>query len=91
MFNSKTEGQLNKQDFEGTQFVQIAKQLLDSSIRASGVLKLKKFDKESRENARLVLGYLNAVMKGFQTKVTYHKIMDLDAKTEAIEHKSKDL
>ena len=69
-------------ELQGVSFVKLAEELLGASVHSSEVLKKKPYSDETRQNAKLTLGYLNALLNAFKTKVQYVKVMDIDGKVK---------
>ena len=85
------EQRFTESDIKEISFVRLAKELLDASIESSEVLRAKPYSEESLPKAKMTLGYLNALIKAFQTKVHYYRIMNLGEKIKGVEKNSKNL
>lgn len=64
----------NLKGLKDAELVYPAKDLLDAVIVATDALSKEPLDKERAKNLRLVLGFLNAYIRAFNTKVGYIKL-----------------
>lgn len=71
--------------------VGLSKQLLDASVKSTGILSLEEMTPQKLQEAKLVLGFLNATNSVMKTKINIFKMVGLDEKVQAIEEMSKRL
>ena len=84
MFESKTKGVETMDDLGTVPFVDLAKQLLDASIDSSNVMTSEPYTPETAKYAKLTLGYANAFLKAYNTKMNYWKMSGVADKVKAI-------
>lgn len=65
--------------------VTLSKNLLDASIKSTGVLDLEEMTPQKLQEAKLVLGFLNATNNIIQTKLNVFKMVGLGEKVNAVE------
>ena len=64
----------NLKELEKVELVYPAKDLLDAVTASADALSKEPLDKERAKNLRLVLGFLNAYIRAFNTKMGYIKL-----------------
>ena len=64
--------------------VQKAKDLLDASIKSTGIMELEEMTPQKLQEAKLVLGFLNATNNLMQTKLNVFKMTGMAEKIQAV-------
>jgi hypothetical protein len=67
-------------DLGEIEFVHQAKKLLDASADAADAYSHKSYTEERMRNSKLTLGFLNALIKGWNSRVGYYKLTGLSEK-----------
>lgn len=78
-------------DIRDTDIVRLSRKLLNSVVRSTGVMDVRKMTPEKLSEARLVLGYLNATTKAVQTKMAFFKLVGITEKVQAVEKRAAKL
>lgn len=66
-------------------FVNLAKDLLDSSVESSEIMKQEPYTETSAKKAKLTLGFLNAFLKAYTTRMNYWKFTGVKDAVKALE------
>lgn len=77
------------EDLKEIVFVNMAKELLECSVQSSDVLRKKKYTPESLKEAKLTLGYLNAFLNAYKTRLQFFKLTGVDKKIAMVRKLSK--
>lgn len=67
--------------------VQTAKDLLDAAIKSTSILELQEMTPQKLQEAKLVLGFLNATNNLMQTKLNVFKMTGLSEKVAAVKNR----
>ena len=78
-----------KKSLEKFDLVVPAKDLLDAVIVSADSYSKKPMTEERHKNMKLTLGFLNAYLKSFHTKMGYFRLTDVGRKVKAVERLSK--
>lgn len=78
-----------KKSLEQFDLVLPAKKLLDAVTFSTDALSKKPMNEERYKNMKLTLGFMNAYIKSFHTKVSYFKLVGVPKKVELVKHKFK--
>ena len=65
-------------------FVNMAKNLLDSSVTKADSYSKKKYTDQSLKQGKLVLGFLNAFLNSYKTKIQFYKLSGIKDKIKVI-------
>lgn len=79
----------NLSDLGNITFVNLAKDLLSSSIESSQIMAQQPYTPETSKYAKLTLGYLNAFLNSYKTRMSYWKMTGVKEKIAAIQKTSK--
>jgi len=80
-----------KKSLEQFDLVIPAKDLLDAIIISGNAYSKKPLTEAKAKNMKLVLGFLNAYIKAFHTKVSYFKLTAIPDKIQMVKKFSKKL
>ena len=76
-------------DIQSTDIVQLSKELLDSVVRSTSILEMEGMGPEDLQQAKLVLGFLNATTATMKTKMQFFAMTDLEGKYAAVKERSE--
>lgn len=71
---------------ESSDLVQLSRDLLESVVESTKMLTLPKMTPNKLQEAKIVLGYLNAARNTMDTKIKVFKLTGLDKKIEAVKN-----
>lgn len=67
-----------------TDLVQTARNLLDSVVQSTDMMKIQEMTPKKLQEAKIVLGFLNATTNTIKTKMQFFKMVGIDNKIEAV-------
>jgi len=79
------------QDVTENDMIGLTRELLDKVVVSSGIKEQSNMDKDGARNAKIVLGYINAVNSTINTKIQIFKMVGLIDKVKAIKKRSSRL
>ena len=79
------------QDIKDSDLIKLSRNLLDSIVTSTDMLNPKNVTPERLQEAKVVLGYLNASNNALKTKMQYFKMVGIGDKIKAVQRKSKGL
>lgn len=78
-------------EIKGSNLVQMSHEFLDIIVKKTGFREDGELTKEKIQEAKLVLGFLNAADRTIRTKLQYFRMNNVTEKLEAIKKKSETL
>lgn len=78
-------------EIKDSDLIQLSRNLLDSVVTSTDMLVPKNMSPERLQEAKVVLGYLNAANKTILAKMQYFKMVGLGEKVKAVKKNGKNL
>ena len=76
-------------DLEKSDLIQFSRDLLESVVQSTNMLNAPEMTIKKLQEAKIVLGFLNAARNAMDTKIKMFKLTGLDKKIEAVQNHSK--
>lgn len=78
-------------DVEKSDLIQLSRDLLEATVTSTKILDLNEMSPGKLQEAKVVLGFLNAANNTMKTKMQFFKMIGLDDKINAVKASSKEL
>lgn len=78
-------------DIGDSDIVQLSRGLLDATVKSTAIMQMEEMTPAKLQEARLVLGFLNATNAVMKTKMQYFRMAGLTGKIDAVKERSKSL
>ena len=79
------------EDIKDTDIVKLTRTLLNSMVASTGLTNPQEMTSSKLQEAKVVLGYVNAQIHAIKTKMQFFKMIGLDEKVKAVKDHNKDL
>lgn len=79
------------EDIKDTDIVKLTRTLLNSMVASTGLTNPQEMTPSKLQEAKVVLGYVNAQIHAIKTKMQFFKMIGLDEKVKAVKDHSKEL
>ena len=76
-------------ELEKSDLIQFSRALLDSVVESTNMLTIQEMTPKKLQEAKIVLGFLNAARNAMDTKIKMFKLTGLDKKVIAIQKHNK--
>jgi hypothetical protein len=77
------------QDIQKSDLIKLSRELLDATVRSTKIMDAKEMTPKKLQEAKIVLGFLNAANSTMKTKMQYFKMEGLADKVKLIKKVSK--